>query len=273
MKDCSQIKKLLYLYLDGELDPGLNLEVEQHVLGCQECSDLLDEERRFLSLIESGCLREAAPEALKLKVEAMLEKKQRPFFHIFSHSPFGTAFAAACVVLLLFVGLRFWNGQGAVPPFIKASVASHLKYIQGELPLEITSSDPEEVFAWLKGRMASMPALPVVKDKNIILVGGRISSFGADTMALVSYEVEHKPVTMLIIPESPQASVASDEHTFLRGRRFNFAHMNGLNTIAWTDEGNNFALVSPLHSREIQSCIVCHAKGSGLMDINALLSI
>jgi len=271
VKDCADIKKLLYPYLDGELDPILNLKFEQHILDCQECSNLLDEERRFLSLIENGSLREAGPESLKIKIERMLEKKQRPFFHIFTNYPLRMAFAAA--VLFLLIGLWFWNEQGTVPPFVKHSVASHIKYIQGDLPLEITSNDPKAVSGWLKQRMSSMPILPVLKDDRIVLVGGRILRFGKDPMALVSYQVENKPVTMLIIPESPEAFVESDEHTFLHGRRFNFSRMNGLNAIAWNDAGNNFVLVSPLHSREIKSCIVCHAKGSGLVDINALLSI
>jgi mycothiol system anti-sigma-R factor len=273
MKDCSRITKLLYLYLDGELDPGQNREVEKHILDCRECSDLLDEERRFLSLIKNGSLREAAPQSLQVKIERMLEKKQRPFFHIFTNYPLRMALAMTVTVLLLFVGIQFWNGQGTIPPFVQASVVNHEKYIQGSLALEVTSSDPEVVFAWFKERMSSMPVLPVLKDDNIVLVGGRVLNFEGSQMALVSYLVEKKPVTMSIVPETPQTFVESDEHTFLHGRRFNFTHADGLNTVAWSDDGNNFALVSGLHSQEIKSCVVCHAKGSGLVDINALLSI
>ena len=273
MKGCSHIRKLLYPYLDGELDTGQNLEVEKHILGCQECSDLLDEERRFISLINNGSLREAAPQALKIKIERMLEKKQRPFLHIFTNYPLRVVFATTFAVLLLFFGVQFWGGQGTIPPFVKASIANHLKYIQGDLSLEVTSNDPEIVFAWFKERMSSMPLLPVLKDDNIVLMGGRISNFEGDHMALISYRVEKEPVTMLIIQGGDQTFVESDNHTFLHGRRFNFAAADGVNTVAWSDAGNNFALVSDLHSQEIRNCIVCHAKGSGLVDINSLLSI
>lgn len=275
MKDCADIEKLMYPYLDGELDVKQNLDVEAHLIRCQKCCDLLNEEKRFLSVIKNGCLQEEGPPALKAKIERMLNKRQRPFVRLFSNHPFKIAFAAALAGILLFVltGKLLDLGLNRTPPFVRASVENHLKYINGNLPLEIESDDPQAVVAWFKKRIDFMPHLPNLKDDLIVLLGGRLAKFKGRNVALVSYRLEKSPVTMFIIRGNPTAYVESKDFTFLQGRRFNFSHQNGLSTISWTDCGKNFALVSSYPSQNIMSCKVCHSKGSGLPDINALLGI
>jgi mycothiol system anti-sigma-R factor len=275
MKDCADIEKLLYPYLDGELDVKQNLDVEEHILGCQKCCDLLNEEKRFLSVVKNGCLQEEGPSALKAKIERMLHKKQRPFARIFSNHPLKMAFASALAGILIFLlfGKLLDLGINRTPPFVRASFENHLKYLNGNLPLEIESHDPQAVAAWFKKRIDFMPGLPVTKDDTIVLLGGRLATFEGENVALISYRIGKSPVTMFIIKGNPAACVDSPDFTFLKGRRFNFSHQHGLNAISWTDAGNHFALISLYPSQNIMSCKVCHAKGSGLSDLNALLGI
>ena len=275
MTDCAFIEKLLYPYLDGELDARQNLEVETHLLLCQKCSDLLDEEKRFLCLIKHGCLQQEGPPALRVRIERMLRRKRGPFLQFFVNHPFKFALTAAMTVILFFL----WTGtphepvQTPIPPFIKASVEDHLKLMNGNLPLEIESRDPQMVAAWFKKRIDFMPNLPPLKDDSIELVGGRLSQFNGEQMALVSYRIDKSPVTLVIVRQKPATDVQSEDFTYLQGRRFNFSHEYGLNTIAWSDDGNNFALTSVFAAREIVSCKVCHGRGSGLSDLRSLLGI
>jgi anti-sigma factor RsiW len=265
----------MYPYLDGELDVKQNLEVEAHLLRCQNCCDLLNAEKRFLSVIKNGCLQEEGPPALKAKIERTLSRKQRPLVRLFSIHPFKMASAAAFAGILLFIltGQLLNVSINRTPPFVRASVENHLKYINGNLPLEIESHDPQDVTSWFKKRIEFMPHLPELKDDMIVLLGGRLAKFKGEKVALVSYRIEKDPVTMFIIRGNPTAYVESKDFTFLHGRRFNFSHQNGLNTISWTDNGNNFALISSHPPQNIQSCKICHAKGSGLPDLRALLGI
>jgi mycothiol system anti-sigma-R factor len=275
MTDCAIIEKLLYTYLDGELDARQNLEVETHLLLCQKCSDLLDEEKRFLSLIKRGCLQQEGPPALRARIERMLRRKHEPFFQFFANHPFKLVLTAAMTVILFFlwIGTPHKSVRIPIPPFIKASVEDHLKLINGNLALEIQSRDPQVVAAWLKKRIDFMPDLPPLMDDSIELVGGRLSQFNGEQMALVSYRIEKSPVTLVIIRQKPATDVQSSDFTYLQGRRFNFSHEHGLNTIAWSDDGNNFALTSVFAAREIVSCKVCHGRGSGLSDLRSLLGI
>lgn len=275
MKDCAFIEKLIYPYLDGELDVGRNLEVEAHLLVCQKCCDLLNEEKRFLSLIKNGCLQQEGPPALKAKIKKMLHRKKAPLFRLFPNHPFKVAFAASLAIILLFLvtGTPIGTGRNKTSPFISASVESHLSLMNGNLPLEIESHDPRVVVAWFKKRIDFMPALPALKDDAIVLLGGRLSRFNGESMALISYRIENSPVTMFIIRGNPAADVVSGDFAYLKGRRFNFSRQHGFNTIAWSDDGNNFALTSAFAAQDIASCKVCHGKGSGLSDLKSLLGI
>jgi anti-sigma factor RsiW len=273
MKNCADIQQLIYAYLDGELDVKRNLDVEAHILACQTCCDLLNEEKRLLLVIKHGCLQEEGPPALKAKIERMLCKKKRPFSRFFSNHPFQTAFAAALagIFIFLFSSKLLDLGTNRTPPFVRASVENHLKYLNGKLPLQIESHDPQVVAAWFKKRIDFMPHLPNLKDNMVVLLGGRLAQFKGENVALVSYMLNKSPVTMYIIKGNPSAYVESRDCTFMKGRRFNFSHNQGLNAIAWSDDGNSFALVSSHSSQDIMSCKVCHANGSGLSDLDALL--
>lgn len=275
MKDCADIQQLLYPYLDGELDVKQNMDVEAHILDCQTCCDLLNEEKRFLSVLKNGCLHEEGPPALKAKIERKLSNKQRPFARFFSNHPFKAAFAAALAgILISLLGGKLLDlSINRTPPFIRASVENHLKYLNGNLPLEIESHDPQVVAGWFKKRIDFMPHLPELKDDMIVLIGGRLDRFKGENVALVSYTIDKLPVSMFIIKGNPTANVETGDFAFLKGRRFNFSHRHGLNAIAWTDDGNRFALISSHLSQDIMSCKVCHANGSGLSDLNALLGM
>jgi mycothiol system anti-sigma-R factor len=275
MRDCADIKQLVYPYLDGELDVKQNLDVEEHILHCQTCCDLLNEEKRFLSVLKNGCLHEEGPPALKAKIERKLYKKQRPISRLFSNHPFKAAFAAAMAGILIFVlsGKLIDRGINRTPPFVRASVENHLKSVNGNLPLEIESHDPRVVAAWFKKRIDFMPHLPELKDDMIVLLGGRLDQFKGENVALVSYRIDKSPVSMFIIKGNPAANVECRDFAYMKGRRFNFSHQHGLNAIAWTDDGNHFTLISSHLSQTVVSCKVCHANGSGLSDLNALLGM
>ncbi len=275
MKDCTHIKKLLYPYLDGELDAKQNLDVEFHIFDCQQCCDLLNEEKRFLSAIRNGCLQKEGPAALKVKIEKMLDKKKWSLFRIFSNFPFQMAFAAALagLLILIFTGRLLDFGSGITPPFVKASFENHLKYVNGNLPLQIESNDPRVVEAWFKKRINFIPHLPVLEDDSVVLLGGRLADFKGEVVALVGYRIENTPVTMLIIRGNPAAFVESRDFTFMNGRRFNFSGQKGLSSVSWTNKGNSFAIITTFPAQTITGCAVCHSNGSGLPDLNTLLEI
>ena len=58
--NCSEMEKLLDLYVDGELEPGRRAEVRAHVDGCADCRAGLEERRELARAVEQ-LPRELAP--------------------------------------------------------------------------------------------------------------------------------------------------------------------------------------------------------------------
>src|SRR5437879_1489429 len=44
---CAEVRKLVRLYLDSELDTKTSFEVEQHLESCAECAGLFEAEKNF----------------------------------------------------------------------------------------------------------------------------------------------------------------------------------------------------------------------------------
>ena len=51
MVTCAQVLKELSNYIDGDIDPQLRAEIEQHLRGCRRCSVILDSTRKTLRIV------------------------------------------------------------------------------------------------------------------------------------------------------------------------------------------------------------------------------
>ncbi len=70
--DCEQILRQIELYLDGELEPALRVEVDRHLGACHPCMDRSDFKAHLRELLRDKCgCREIPPQLLE-RVEAAL---------------------------------------------------------------------------------------------------------------------------------------------------------------------------------------------------------
>ena len=69
---CQEAHKLIYPYLDGELDLVRSLEIEAHLVDCQACAQAYNELRRLRSAVSDTALRFEPPAALRNRVRSAL---------------------------------------------------------------------------------------------------------------------------------------------------------------------------------------------------------
>ena len=72
--DCAKALSLLYEFLDQELDAADADEIRHHLAACEPCLDTFDAEEALKNLVRRGCSGEAAPEHLRAKVIAVIER-------------------------------------------------------------------------------------------------------------------------------------------------------------------------------------------------------
>jgi len=263
---------LIYPYLDGELDYVENVLVEEHVFKCQACCDYLNEQKRFLTVLQSAPLKKEAPVVLQNMVIRSLKKQKKNCCVILpSFSSFSTRVTAAItfgLVTILFLIISHFNGKQKIPPFINTSIAQHQNFLEGKSPLELRSNNPKLISNWLKQRVSFSPELPEFDDINVILQGSSILNVEGRLVGLISYRVHDIPVSLLMVKRSPETAVENSSHTYVGSRRISFSQSQGYNAVSWSVKSTNFALVSTLPHKGKEGCIVCHADGSGLKDLS-----
>jgi anti-sigma factor RsiW len=142
------------------------------------------------------------------------------------------------------------------------AVESHLRHMRGQLPLEMESSNPQDISSWFANKVAFNVKLPSYQessgqDKLYTLEGARLVGYENDYAAYVAYRMKDRPISLVITSEQ-LARPSAGEVIAARGLTFHFNAIDGLKVITWSDRGLTYALVSDLDERGQQSCIVCH---------------
>ncbi len=269
MTNCENIRERLTLYLDNELQGDERAAVEAHVESCNSCASFAEKELTFLNAIrKSGPLYVASPE-LKTKVSEILSGSKQPVVRKGSwRIKWALPIAAALLVLLLPVVIwRVMRQQdhpekGVPSAFATMAAESHLRHIRGQLPLEVESSNPQDISNWFANKVNFNVKLPSYQESSgqeilYTLEGARLVNYQNDYAAYVSYRMKDRPISLVITSEL-LAKPAGGEEIASRGLMFHYNAIDGLKVITWSDRGLTYALVSDLEERGHQSCIVCH---------------
>ena len=76
MYDCQTLMKLLYPYLDGELDIKESLRVQEHLQECPYCAEVFRQEREFLQDFKASALIPSAPAHLRERLSRILKPSE-----------------------------------------------------------------------------------------------------------------------------------------------------------------------------------------------------
>jgi anti-sigma factor (TIGR02949 family) len=288
MLNCEEARRIIHLYLDGEL-PGVEVaRFEAHVASCERCQSWLALEKEWISVLRSkaplykapeelrhslSCLVRAkggennytAPELLKRRINRLVQSQI-----FFSRLRTVRIKAAVAIIAITLAGVIFWSlvnqitEQNSESPsrFAMMSVNNHLRRQHGQLPLEITTDSAKAVMDWFSGKLMFNLKLPNYDapsnhPKPYTLEGARLVGYEQDYAAYVAYQMQGKLIS-LIATSSSVALPSGGEIISSQGIPFHFETINGYKVITWTENGLTYSLVSDLAERGQESCIVCH---------------
>jgi len=249
------------LYLDDELQEDERFLVETHIKGCSDCRAAVDAERELISAIRHARPDYRTPASLRANVAKLL---QGPGHRRTSFTSWMRI--AACALLALGLAVSWFAAAGPFredrTPFVDTAVKTHLRYVEGQLPLEILSDSPEKVSAWFAGKLGFNLKLPdypqgPTEPKPYQVEGARLVGFKEDYAAYVVYRLNGHPISLLVTSDSV-AKPSGGEEIPWEGLRFHFQSVSGWKVLTWSDDGLTYALVSNLEERGQASCIVCH---------------
>ncbi len=134
---CTDIQAALPGYIDGELDPLRNLEIEQHLQHCGVCSKTYKADQTLQTAIQTGAQYYPAPADLRKRIRSSIPqaRKGEPVSSAMPWRWLSVAAASVAVVVIL-----AWNlvprpdgldaeqlvAQEVVSSHVRSLMASHL---------------------------------------------------------------------------------------------------------------------------------------------------
>jgi len=292
MNPCDEYVVKTLRYLDDDLK-GMELEeFRVHVQSCAGCRAHLEAEKALSETLHRFRPLYSAPAAFRERVSAAVigqssssnieDPVHQRAFRALSARLSGTyerlstwrvlVPAAVAVGLCLALVPRIERNLQAAY-YVETAVATHRKFLSGNLPPGLQSNSPQAVTTWFAGKVSFNFKLPaadsILGDKPVYqLTGATVVSYKGQPAALVAYEAPKEKITLLVASSRSALVSGGDEVAFGR-LMFHFRTEAGFRVITWSNHGLSYALVSSVSGPARSSCLVCHQNMADHEDFKA----
>jgi anti-sigma factor (TIGR02949 family) len=239
MMNCDEADRFLDAYLDGELEPDKRAELEQHLAGCPECKQKLDQLRQLREFFTASAPHYPAPPELKGKVVARLEVTRRSNLIAMVRRPWLYA-AALLIVSLALAWLKFFPDHEE--QIASQAVANFKRAALLERVCDVVSPDPAVVKPWFTGKLDFSPPV-VLPGLNFQMRGGRLDVLNSRKVAAVTYKRDKDLVTLFVWPAAGKPFPEKDWS------------IGGDMVCAWNAKGFNFVAVSNMDDRGLDEVV------------------
>jgi anti-sigma factor (TIGR02949 family) len=236
--DCTNAQTLLDTYLDGELDPVRNLEIEEHLHRCPHCSQSYDDRQIIRRGLKSESFYFKAPADLQKRIQRSLRQAaqaEAPPSHWFSLS--WVKIAAPLVVLTL---APFFSGPSSDKLLTQEVLASHIRSLMVNHLADVSSTDEHTVKPWFNGKLDFSPPVSDLAKQGFPLIGGRLDYLDNRPVAALVYRRDKHFINVFVWPSEGSSKTSGPIHT-----------LQGYHMVRWSNAGMNFWVVSDLESNQL----------------------
>lgn len=257
--DCKETTARYAGYVDGELGAAEWLRASAHLGQCAACRRECTAQALMRDELRQRMTRHAAGPALRARVRAAVQAQ--------ADQPLPAAPASA--VRRERSPLSWWvrgHGRGFLAPVASAAfavlvtsnvvllatrpseddriahevVASHVRALFTDRPIDVESSDRHTVKPWYAGKLGFSPPVADYAAEGFALVGARLDSIDGEPVAALVYRRDKHLVDVFIWPAASPASLAPERQA-----------LRGHNVLHWSSAGMRFWAVSDLDASEL----------------------
>ena len=244
---CQEFEARLHPYVDRELGVDEMASGDAHVAHCLACRTLAMQERQFRDLLRRQP-REPAPAELRARIVADIRRQgRRATFRPWLVAPALATATALAVVMLVLTGRP-------TTPLVGALVDKHSAYAQIERPAELTSTSAAEIRDWFRSRAGLRVTVPDYTPAGIHLIGARLSESQERKAAYLLYQKGTTLLSVFMVPVPPGDARVTGTRMSFRGHEYVTSDWKGHRTVAWTDGGALYGLVSMLDYEALLEC-------------------
>lgn len=195
MNPCELFRRHVGVFVDGELDPASQLELEQHTSSCANCREHLAFEHAYRVHLRDALTTPPAPASLHARIRLELdrepEQRKRSYVPVARRLSVPLASAAAVVLVVGVVGQRSEPAsERAGLADLEDIVALHSIRLPADVAVQPKEPQPpmQTVSSFFRGKV-SFPVRPAEFDsRDVRLVGARLSNVRARRAAALYYE-------------------------------------------------------------------------------------
>ena len=240
---CQETGSLIHAYLDGELDLVRNLEIEQHVRGCNSCTRSYEGLRALQGAMRNNALRFQPAAGVENRVRAAIRReantRTRPSIWSWRWAIAAVMLFVLAVLIFNLVTLR--KDQSTDDLVSQEVVSGHVRSLMASHLTDVATSDQHTVKPWFDGKLDFSPPVRDLATQGFVLVGGRLDYIGNRPVAVIVYQRRQHLINLFVWPSAVNSSAT--ERASVR---------QGYNLIHWTNAGMTFWAISDLNLAELQ---------------------
>jgi len=237
--NCEQTRHLLDAYLDGELDLVRNLEIEQHLSECNDCSIIYSNRQTLRAAMSDETLYFNAPSELQKRVRRSLRSVNTA-----PRSPVQRWVVAAAALLIvgIAVGTVWRTSFVSTDSQLAAEVlSSHVRSLMANHLEDVASTDQHTVKPWFDGKLSFSPPVVDLSSQGFPLVGGRLDYIDNRPVAALVYQRRKHIINLFIWPIAGASSTPGATSS------------QGYEILHWTEGNMNFWAASDVSNDDLQT--------------------
>lgn len=261
--NCQQVKKYIYAFLDSRTDLEKNLEIQEHIESCSNCTAELKIEDKIGRILSDLYIWETCPREVEDRMLSIIDNiESERHDKSVSIKIFGTAFRrsfglkllALAALILLFVSvlilMRPYTKITDLPIEIKGIASDNAYVASKDMALDIVSSDVQNIRRELAKQVQFSFVLPKFANYDSKAEGARVCLIGGKKGVHVIYRVGDNLVSYFAMPEL-NADLAYLKSFQIRGRTIYKAEYMGQRIFIWKQGAIYCALVSTISEDEM----------------------
>lgn len=260
---CQDLEIYLSALLDGELEASKELLVQNHLESCQVCHQEYNLLKITKTLIKQNIPPEKAPTYLRNKVVQIIEgegaKKSRqwpwPWLRPWPIQPWAFIPALAVLIIVGSLVLYYISLRSSSARLVLALVTAHGNYETAHVPIEMITSNPQQLSAWFRNKVAFSFEVPHLEQVNLNLIGGEVFGRAGLKGIYMLYGAPEGHKTSLFVFQDQEKRL-SFKKVQEKGYEFYIASNRDYAVLFWEKGGLIYSLVcaGAEHSQDLIHC-------------------